>query len=210
MKFRAVVLFVLLISAATPAAFAQSGGTFAIGGAFTVRVPVDSEVNTSKGPGLTWRWGHAHTGFGWHWGLNWFTTEVDRAVGDSDVELGELRVRPFMAGYGYTRVFGRTSVTADVLAGYAFTSMSVTREAGDAYRDRLGARSLTVDTTNTATAMPEAGVWFDLSRKVGINFNAGYVVARPRLTVRSTLGEDSRKIRADMFLLKIAAVYSIF
>lgn len=212
MKYsRLLPLVILLALAPGRAAFAQSDGKFAVGGAFTMRLPTDSQtVNGSKGPGLLWRYGHGKTGWGWHWGLNWYSTDLDRTVGGFETELGELRVRPIMAGYGYTRVIRGAKITAAMLAGYAWTKMSLTPGAGDAYRDHLGARSVTADASNTLAAKPEVEVWFDLSKKVGLNVSAGYMIARPHVTVRSSLGDDERRVRADMVMLRIGAVYSIY
>ena len=204
---------VVLVLALAPcrASFAQSEGRFAIGGQFISRVPNDgTTVHGSRGPGLLWRFGHADTGWGWHWGLNWFSTDIDRPVGGRDAELGELRIRPLMGGYGYTRVIGRTTLTADVLGGYALTNITMAPSTSDVYRDRLGARAVSVDAGNSLVAKPELGIWFDVNKKVGINVNAGYVVTRPNVTVRSTLGEDTRRVRADMFVIQVGAVYSIF
>jgi hypothetical protein len=208
---RLVPLVILLALTPSRVALAQSDGKFALGGEFTMRLPNDSTaLHSSKGPALLWRFGHGRPGWGWHWGLSWFSTDLNGAVGGHDTELGELRVRPIMAGYGYTHVIRRATVTADVLAGYAWTKMSLTPAATDAYRDRLGAQSVTADASNTFAAKPEVGVWFDLNKKVGINVSAGYVIARPHVTVRSSLGEDERRVRADMFILHVGAVYSIF
>jgi len=74
----------------------------------------------------------------------------------------------------------------------------------------LGGRSLTVDVSNTFTAKPQVNVWYDLGKKVGLNVSAGYVVARPTLMIRSTLGTEERHLNADMFTVKFGAAYSIF
>jgi hypothetical protein len=205
---RCAIVSVLVLAPCRPG-FAQSEGRFAVGGEFAVRLPADrTSIDGSKGPGLLWRFGHGKTGWGWHWGLNWFSADVDGPAG-IDTEIGELHVRPVMAGYGYTRVVGHNTVTAAVIAGYAVTSMSLTPAAVNAYRDRLGAQSATVDVSNTLTARPEVSVWHDVNKKIGINVSAGYIVARPNVTVRSSLGEEARRVRADMFTVKVGAVYSI-
>jgi hypothetical protein len=36
------------------------------------------------------------------------------------------------------------------------------------------------------------------------------MIARPNLTVRTTLGEERQQVRADMFMLKVGVVYSVF
>ena len=195
---------------AAPHARAQSEGTIALGGNFTVRLAGDRDVRGHLGPGLLWRFGHGKPGWGFHWGLNWFNADLDRSVGGDNIELGELHIRPVMAGYGYTYEVGRASVTAAVLGGYALGSIEMTPVANDAYRDRLGARAISADASNAFTAKPEIGVWYDINKKIGLNVNAGYIVARPHVTVRSTLGEDRRGIRADQFILKVGMVYSIF
>jgi hypothetical protein len=208
-----VPLVLLLLLAPGRPAFAQSTGRFALGTEFAMRLPTTDPTTTvhgNKGPGLVWRFGHGETGWGWQFGLSWFSAGLDRSVGGHDTALGELRVRPVMAGYGYTRVVRRTSVTAAVIAGYAVTRMSLASEAENAYQDRLGAHGVTVDASNTFTAKPEVSVWYDLSKKVGLNVTAGYMIARPTVTVRSSLGQDERRVRADMFMLRIGAVYSIF
>src|SRR5437868_206117 len=81
------------------------------------------------GPGLLWRFGHGSEGWGFHWGLNWYAVNIDRPIAGVTTELGELHVRPFMAGYGYTHVVHRLNVTSAVLAGYAFGAISLTPDA---------------------------------------------------------------------------------
>src|SRR5207245_1285138 len=115
-----------------------------------------------------------------------------------------------MAGYGYSWGFGATRVSAEVLGGYAFTTFKITSAANDAYIGRLGARSLKTDASNTAVLRPGVDLWYDLGKKVGLHVDVGYMIARPTLTVTSSLGEDSRRIRADVFIFKVGAVYSIF
>ena len=39
---------------------------------------------------------HSKNGWGWRYGLSWFSTDIDRSIGGSNTELGQLRVRPFM------------------------------------------------------------------------------------------------------------------
>jgi hypothetical protein len=37
-----------------------------------------------------------------------------------------------------------------------------------------------------------------------------YMMARPEVTVRSSLGSDRRTVRADMFQMKVGLAYSVF
>jgi hypothetical protein len=212
---RLVVWLVCLMSlTGVSHARAQSDSRFAIGGEFAVkmsdRASKEDSARGQLGPGLLWRFGAPKPGWGFHWGLNWYAVDVDRPIGGLGTELGELHIRPFMAGYGYTQIIRKYAITADVLGGYAFGSIGVSPTAIDAYRSRLGAQSVSGNASNTLVLKPEIGVWYDLNKKVGINANAGYMFARPDVTISSSLGSETRKARADQFILKVGVVYSIF
>jgi hypothetical protein len=170
----------------------------------------DPAATGSYDIGLLWRFGHPKTGWGWAWGLNWYRTDIERFVGGSTVDFGELRVRPITAGYGYTQVIGRTSIAGTLLGGFAFTSVSLNPVAADAYVERLGARTVQADSGMTWVTRPGVGVWYDLNKKFGLHFNAGYMIARPNVTVKSSLGEDKRRVRADVFTFKVGLAYSVF
>jgi len=152
----------------------------------------------------------AKPGWGFHWGLNWYAVKLERPVGGAVIELGELHIRPVMAGYGYTRVIRRYSVTADVLAGYGFGTMRISDPAATAYRLALGVPSAEANATNTVVLKPEIGVWYDVTKKIFVNVNTGYMMARPDVGIVTAAGTDVRKARADQFILKAGVVYSIF
>ena len=211
-------LFVLILGLMTLGfasnARAQSEGKFALGGEFAVRMTdrasTQDYAQGQLGPGLLWRIGHSKPGWGFHWGLNWYAVKISRPVGGIATELGELHIRPVMAGYGYTHIIGRNAITADVLGGYAIGSIDLEPTAVDAYQNRLGAQSVTADASNTFVLKPEIGVWHDINKKVGVNANFGYIYARPDLSVKTSIGPDTRQVRADQFIVKVGVVYSIF
>ena len=186
---------------------------FAIGGEFKIKTSDRSSredyARGQLGPGLLWRFGTPKGGWGFHWGLNWYAVKLERPIGGRTTELGELHVRPLMAGYGYTRLIGRYSITADVLGGYAVGSIRISDPAVDAYRRTLGVRSAEANATNTFVLKPEIGVWYDVNKKVYINVNAGYMIARPDVIIETAAGADRRTARADQFVLKAGVVYSI-
>lgn len=53
-------------------------------------------------------------------------------------------------------------------------------------------------------------LWHDVSRKVGLNVTVGYMIARPTLTVSTSMGVERQRVRADMFTVKIGVVYSVY
>ena len=180
--------FVLLFAATTHAS-AQSEATiknrFALGGEFKIKTSDrSSEEDYARGqlgPGLLWRFGTPKEGWGFHW----------------------------MAGYGYTKLITRYSVSPDVLGGYAFGAIKISDPAASAYRQMLGVPSAEANATNAIVLKPEIGVWYDVTRKLSVNVNAGYMVARPDVEIATAAGIDRRKARADQFILNSGLVYSI-
>jgi hypothetical protein len=210
MRTAAAFVVCALTLATASTAHAQSEGKFAFGAQLSTRTAVGPENGGHRGVSFLWRFGQSKTGWGWHYGLNWFGTDLKRSIGGPNTEFGTLRVRPIMGGYGYTRVFGRTSVTGKLMGGYAFSSMKLSQEAMDAYQARFAAQAITVKASNAFVVIPEINVWYNVNKKIGIRVSSGYVIARPDVTVTSTAGVDKRRVNADNITFKIGMVYSIF
>jgi hypothetical protein len=214
----ALVLLLVPIARASAQSDTESGtarkNRFALGADFKIKATdhasKEDYARGQLGPGLLWRFGSAKGGWGFHWGLNWYAVKLERPIAGSVTELGELHLRPFMAGYGYTYRIRRYSITADALGGYAFGTIKISDPAVAAYRRALGVSSAEANATNTIVIKPEIGVWYDVTRKVYVNLNAGYMMARPDVEVVTAAGTDVRKARADQFILKVGVVYSIF
>jgi hypothetical protein len=206
-------VFALALFAST-AANAQDNNKFALGAEFTIRTTDRASssdyARVQLGPNLLWRFGEGKPGWGFHWGLNWYSVDLERPVGGTAVELGELHVRPIMAGYGYTYILHHITISADALAGFAFSSIDLDEGAIAAYQNRLGAQRAYSLASNTFVVKPEIGLWHNVNRKIGLNINFGYMFARPDVTVVSTTGTETRTARADQFILKGGLVYSIF
>ncbi len=209
---RISVFTLVLFTAVTVAA--QDNNKFAIGAEFTIRATDRASssdyARVQFGPNVLWRFGEGKQGWGFHWGLNWYSVDIERPVGGATVELGELHVRPVMAGYGYTYILHHITISADTLAGFAFNSIDLDAGAIAAYNARLGAQRAYSEVSNTFVIKPEIGLWHNLNRKIGLNINFGYMFARPDVTVVSTAGTETRTARADQFIIKGGVVYSIF
>jgi hypothetical protein len=182
----------------------------AVGVSVSLKQGIDARTGNTFGPSLIWRIGQSKEGWGYKYGFNWFSADLDGKVAGQAMPLGTLNVRPLMGGYGYTHVMGRTKVSANLLAGYAFTSFSLDTLAEDAYRARHGSSPET-GASNVFVAKPEISTWFDLTQRVGLNLNVGYMIARPEITIRTPLGGDEReRIRADRFMVRVGVAYSFF
>jgi hypothetical protein len=192
------------------AAGAQTDNRFAIGGGVTTRVAGSSGASSSVSGGIDIRLGHDTEHWGWAYSFfSWFDTNLVATPTIQSELLGRLRMRPVMIGYGYKWPRGRYTITADTLAGYAFNSFDLDASARGAYALK-GAANISSDVSNSFAVKPEVEVWYDVSPRIGLKLSGGYLISRPTITVTSTLGRDTRPIRADTVLITISAVYSIF
>ena len=211
-----LALVLLLVSVAPARAQSDPPATnrFAIGGDFKIktsdRASDEDYARGQLGPGLLWRFGTPKPGLGFHWGLNWYAVKLERPIGGAVTELGELHIRPFMAGYGYTKVIHKYAITEAMLGGYGFGTITISDRAAAAYQRTLNVPHAEANATNTIVLKPEIGVWYDITRKVFLNVNAGYMLARPDVEIVTAVSTERRKARADQFVLKVGVVYSIF
>lgn len=210
-RLRVLGVALLVMGFAAPYAYGQVENKLAVGVKTSGQIADSSKTDGAVELGIEWRWNHDRPGWGWQMELfNWFDTGVNQPIAGQKVDLGQLRMRPLMGGYGYTLTRGRTVVTAELVAGYAFTSFDLDPAAGDAYRTRLGARSLTTEAGNTFVVNPELIVWHDLAKRIGLRVSGAFMVARPSVMMISSLGEDTRGINADTVMITIGVVYKIF
>src|SRR5436309_1885454 len=82
---------------------AQTTNRFAVGANLDTTIATEAQNDGGNHVGFQWRLGHSDSGWGWKFGFNWYSTEIGATVAGQPVALGELHVRPIMAGYGYTR-----------------------------------------------------------------------------------------------------------
>jgi hypothetical protein len=204
-------VWALAISAFAPLAVeAQTSNRVAVGLTFSPKRSPDESSRGGTGVGFLWRLGRGSEGWGWTSGLGWYSADLDQTIGGRPEAFGSLRVRPILAGYGYSKFFGRTRVSAKLLGGYAFNSFALHSSFGDAYRQSFGVDAIAADVSNSLALKPELSAWVDLSDRVGLYMSAGYMITRPTVTVRTSIGQDRRRVHADMVMLKIGAAYSIF
>jgi hypothetical protein len=196
-------------------AHAQEHNSVAVGLNFTQRLATASDAHGDGGFGLKVRLGHDEDGWGVHYGLNWYSTKLDRPVGGQLTRLGELKIRPFLGGYGYTHALSeRVSITADVIGGFGFSAFKITPEAVDAFFLHMPLAPSEPVRISTSTVIPvvkpEVSLWYDLNRRFGISVDTGYIIARPSLTISTSLGSTTDRIRADSFTLSGGFVFRVF
>lgn len=182
----------------------------AVGLSVSARQGTDDRTIGHVSPGPVLRIGRGCTGWGVQTGLGWFSADLEQPLGSTVAGFGELKIRPVMAGYGYSRAFGPAVVTGKLMVGYAINSFEMRQSYEDGYRLLRDAQSVSTDVSNTFVLKPEVSTWIEMGPKVSMNVSVGYAVARPEVTVSSSLGQDHRHIRADMLSVTVGAVYRLF
>ena len=210
-----IVLVVGTIGYAAPAA-AQTDGRVALGASFTSQQGTERGTHVGGGGlGFLFRLGQGGEGWGIKYGTNWYSADIDQDLGGNQEAFGRIRIRPIMVGYGYTRsvqvpLLRNAKISANVMGGYSFNSFKLQPAVSDVYRQRFNLQSVEADASNTFVMKPEVSLWFDVAKKVGINVGAGYMIARPTVTVSTPGGPERHRVDADMFMFKVGAVYSVF
>ena len=211
MKFVAPLFFAAALFLQAAEVRAQEQGRFAVGVSFTGKPTAGDDAHTSGGFGVLWRFGHGHEGWGWKYGFGWYSAELDRSAGGQRQEFGELNIKPVMVGYGYTHVLSqRTKISGGLLGGYAFTTFSLREPFARAYIIDHHTDTVDVEASSAFVLKPEISAWYDVGRKVGLNFSVGYMFARPNVTLITPIGRERGKANADTFVVKAGLVYSLF
>lgn len=192
-----------------PPAAAQTGANLGLGGGVAHYVPVDDRAHSTTGFALTYRIGKPQ-GLRPTFGFNWYAMDFDAVVTGERVALGDLRIRPVMAGYGYWWQGDRVGIAATGIAGIAFNTFDTADAARLAYDRQLDVLLLRISASNSLAARAEIGVWYDLTSRFGLLASAGYVAARPRITVTTEFTRESQRLRADAVKLQLGLVYGLF
>lgn len=206
---RSVLLPLALLVGLPAAVHGQTASPVAIGGGVVAYRAVDDMANDSIGFALTYRLGRPQ-GFQPTFGFNWYSTAFDGVVGGERVDLGDLRIRPVMGGYGYWWARGRATLAATLIGGVAFNTFDTSDQARIAYSRRLDQLLLRIDASHGVAGRAELGLWYDLSDTVGLLGSVGYVLARPKVEIITETTRDSTRFRADAVKLQIGIVYAPF
>jgi hypothetical protein len=216
-----IVTFVgmaLAVAACSTPALAQSNAHVAVGVEVSKRVFTDGDFHQNVKPGLLYRIRkHRQPHNGWRFrapefGFNWFGADVNMPVGGQDTDVGHLTIRPLLAGVAEALVLneGKDELSISLLAGPAFSRFKLSGQARDAYRQRLGADPVAIDPKNTFVLRPGVSYWHDLGRRLGFHAAINYIVARPKVTVRTPSGETTSRWHADNLAFKAGLAVGVF
>jgi len=180
-----------------------------IGGGITFYNPTNKDGQTSTGFALAYRWHRFHSGWGPTFGLDWHSTDFDQTLGGLNARLGSLRMRALLAGFGYTGQAGRWAVSANATGLYSFNDFTIADGARPAFAS-VGVPLVSADVDNSWVVRPNAAVWYDIFKHVGVGVSGGYLVARPNQTITTAIGTQERHLKADALVLAAGVTVGVW
>jgi hypothetical protein len=183
-------------------------GRFLVGATFGSVATVDQDLGTQYRVSPFFRWNSRRSGWGPSFGLSWFTADLRAPVDGRAVRIGDVKIRPVMAGIGYTVMRGRLRTTYGVVTGYAFNDARIDTPL------RPGVAA-SVSIGNAWALQPKVDLTYAVTKRVALLGTAGYVFSNPNVSV--TVTEDglpayhsSDHVRSDSFVLRVGAAVAIF
>ena len=173
-----------------------------IGGSVGGIFPLDDDVTAGKAFGFNF--GLApEPGLGFTLGFGWYTADLTLSGVSGDREVGDLRIRPVMAGVGYTWVNGRVATGVSINAGISFNSIRL----NDQYRTFFGpGTEVRVDASNSFAVRPQLRVEYAVARKVGVFSSAGYFFTEFDNVIETPIGRFENEWDASSFNLFVGVM----
>ena len=142
-------------------------------------------------------------GFGPTLGFGWYEEDLTLSRVSGDRDVGRLRVRPLMAGVGYTWVKDRVAVNASINAGISFNSIRLDNQ----YRTFFGpGTEVRVDASNSFALRPQLRLEYAVARKMGVYTSAGYFFTEFDNTIETPVGRFENEWDASSFNLFVGVV----
>jgi hypothetical protein len=197
-------LIVCTVSVATASAqmVANTARRAGIGGSVGGIFPFDDDVTVGSAYGVNAGLAPA-PGFGPTLGFGWYTGDLTVSRITGNAEVGDLRVRPLMAGVGYTWVTGKLATGVSINAGISFNSIRL----NDRYRTFFGpGTEVRVDASNSFAARPQLRFEYAVARKVGVYTSLGYFFTKFDNVIETPIGRFENEWDASSFNIFVGAM----
>jgi len=169
-----------------------------VGGYFTF----DDEVNVGPAYGVNFGLAPA-PGFGPSIGFGWYEGDLKLSGVSGDREVGQLRIRPLMAGVGYTWMHGRVATGVSINAGISFNSIKL----NDQYKTFFGpGTEVRVDASNSFAVRPQLRVEYAVAKKVGVFSSAGFFFTKFDNVIETPVGRFENEWDGSSFNLFVGAM----
>lgn len=193
----AVLVCMVIATNASAQVIANTAKRAGIGGSFGGIFPFDDDVTVGSAYGVNFGLAPA-PGFGPTIGFGWYTGDLTLSGVTGDREVGDLRVRPLMAGVGYTWVKGKLATGVSINAGISFNSIKL----NDQYRTFFGpGTEVRVDASNSFAARPQLRFEYAVAKKVGVYTSLGYFFTEFNNVIETPVGRFENEWDASSFNL---------
>jgi hypothetical protein len=173
-----------------------------IGGSVGGIFPFDDDVTVGTAFGVNAGLAPA-PGFGPTIGFGWYSGDLTLSGISGSAEVGDLRVRPLMAGVGYTWVKGKLATGVSINAGISFNSIRL----NDQYRTFFGpGTEVRVDASNSFAARPQLRFEYAVARKVGVYTSLGYFFTEFNNVIETPVGRFENEWDASSFNIFVGAM----
>jgi len=150
---------------------------------------------------------------GWGWEptatLSLSGADYHTDTGGDDVKLGRFKTIPVMVGYGPAYRHNRTRIGFSLEAGASFNGFTID-PAGERAFESAGTPLENVNVSNSFVVKPAAGLWYDLSNRVGLHTGLSYLYNHPKASITAGGVTTTSTWNADHVSLSVGAVYGIF
>jgi len=173
-----------------------------VGGSFGGIFPFDDDVTAGKDYAFNFVLA-PEPGLGFTLGFGWYSADLTVSRISGDREVGDLRIRPVMAGVGYTWVKGKVATGVSINAGISFNSIDL----NDQYRSFFGpGTEVRVDASNSFAVRPQLRVEYAVARKVGVFSSAGYFFTEFDNVIETPIGRFENEWDASSFNLFVGVM----
>jgi hypothetical protein len=171
-------------------------GVFALGAAVATSRPTGDSLEERWTVGPLFRIGRGE-GLGVAVGFNWFR------AGLGAESAARVRVRPIMAGVGYTVRRDRLAVATSLVGGYAFNSLSLADVT-------VPGAPVPVAVDNSFAWRPSVSVWHDLGERTALNVSLGYVLTGLDVTYLEAGRLETRDVSGNTAIVQVGLAYTLF
>jgi hypothetical protein len=203
-----LIAAVLLIASASGAR-AQNDSVIGVGGGMSFYAATNPQVDARPGLSLVGRLRRG-SGLGFSLGLDWTTSDVRTDVEGEIVPLGAITLRPVMAGASYTRQFARFALTAGIVGGWSFNSVSQTPAQQKIYGEAVGMPDAALTVSNSWVARPGVTFRYELDNHFGAFASVGYAIVRPTVTTNGAAGHRGDTVNLSAGVLSFGFTYGVF
>jgi len=177
-------------------------------------VPLGVGTANRTGIGFMWRWRSRqrrtddHYKFAYRFGS--YSSPISEPMQGQQVAVGDVRIRPLLAGVDYTMSRGKWTWAAGAQAGWAINSLHSPDPVKQRLAAAMGVGGVETHIADTFAFSPRVKGWYEVNRRVSLAVESFYSYARPELTIRTGSSVLTRRLNADALVFKTGVVYGVW